>query len=591
MAMPVLRDDGSSAAPANLTADAVKAKDSQETGSSGPKELETLGPSKTPIPTETLTPTITPTPMYVIAGRTVDAGNDHALSGAVVRLYRGTGGGWTLLRTATTGSAGTFAWTIAPIVAKYKLTEQDPAGFYSVDARLPDNVDGIIADANTIEFWLPTEVGRVGDFVFRDAADNPTLTPTPTRRPTRTQTPRPTPFTPEPDSYSIVGKVVDGVTHTGVTGAVVRLYRSTGDGGWILTRDVTTTQTGRFFWEISPIMSAYLLKEHDPVGYLSSGAEMAPGVEGTVTDRNTILFQLPEARGEVGVFYFYDVRITPTPTSTGTPPPSPTPDRTSAATPPTTVTATPSATDADRPTPTRTLTATVSPTPESSPTATRTPTATPLPVTDCYASEPGDLVYRVDASSFRAYKSEAAADSPLRLITSPPAPFGWERPGFLPDESWQPASVVTSTSWSEGYWDPFVPGAEIIGLLDASGEPERVGGTTHLIRREIALRPPQNGMRIVLASLEMWSDNKAAWWWNGVLLGQDREAYSRLDCLVQGHIAATGGEYTLAVQNSNDLWKHGNPQGTAYRLCVEWAYSDSAERQMYLPLISRRYTN
>ena len=91
-------------------------------------------------------------------------------------------------------------------------------------------------------------------------------------------------------------------------------------------------------------------------------------------------------------------------------------------------------------------------------------------------------------------------------------------------------------------------------------------------------------MRIVHADLEMWSDNKTAWWWEGVLVSNDHETYGGVIDLFPGPIAPEGGLYTLAIQNSNDFWQTANPMGTAFELCVTWAHSDMGYRYQ-LPLV------
>jgi hypothetical protein len=94
-------------------------------------------------------------------------------------------------------------------------------------------------------------------------------------------------------------------------------------------------------------------------------------------------------------------------------------------------------------------------------------------------------------------------------------------------------------------------------------------------------------MRITAAQLEMWSDNKTAWWWQGELIAYDREGYVGNVPLFPGLITPTGGRYTLAVQNSNDLVSVDNPQGTAYRLCVTWTALPGYYSRVHVPMILR----
>lgn len=266
-----------------------------------------------------------------------------------------------------------------------------------------------------------------------------------------------------------------------------------------------------------------------------------------------------------------------TPTATDTPGPSPTP------------THTPTATNTPGPSPTPTAIPTIPTIPPvyklyipdlvngmpplpPTPTPTASPTPRPMPIQQCFGSAPGEcLVYRVDASLFRGYERDSAGDSPLIPITSPPAPAGWNQPAFVPDSSWRPGATVWWDAWSGSGWSPLFPGAVIIGLMDAGGNREGVDGVTHLIRHHFHLTPPQPGWRITSAVLDMWSDNKTAWWWEGTLVMIDRQQFGGQVELFPAYVAPEGGMYVLAVQNSNDYMRIENPQGTAFRLCVTWA--------------------
>jgi hypothetical protein len=214
------------------------------------------------------------------------------------------------------------------------------------------------------------------------------------------------------------------------------------------------------------------------------------------------------------------------------------------------------------------LTPTDTPMPTLAPTAMRTPT----PVVECYCCSPGDSIYRIDASVFYGYETDSASESSLIRVTSPPAPLGWNQLDFVPDSSWQSASEVWWALRDDPKWG-LLPGdgeCRPIGLQDEDGNPEAQSGTTHLYRRTFMLSPPQPGMQVTQAVLEMWSDNKTEWLWNGTSVSYDREGYiGQLD-LFPTHVESQGGTYVLAVQNSNDYVSPNNPQGTAYRLCVTW---------------------
>jgi len=97
-----------------------------------------------------------------------------------------------------------------------------------------------------------------------------------------------------------------------------------------------------------------------------------------------------------------------------------------------------------------------------------------------------------------------------------------------------------------------------------------VDGITHLIRHVYELTPPSPDKRIIRATLEGWSDNKTAWYWDGNLVRTNREAYCGIMELYPEFVRPEGGTYLLAIQNSNDYQFIENPQGTAFRLCVWW---------------------
>ena len=285
---------------------------------------------------------------------------------------------------------------------------------------------------------------------------------------------------------------------------------------------------------------------------------------------------------------------TPTPTSTPTNTPTPTSTPTNTSTPTSTATSTPTIT----PTSTATSTPTITPTPTpyriylpqlfvnygiSIPTATPTITATPTPVEVCYTSAPGESVpvYRIDASaspfpsSSGWYTTIGADDSPLIRMTSPPAPPGWNQPGFVPDSSWQPSSEVSVSYWANPPWGPLPEDSKVIGLWDENDDQEFLNGTTHLLRHTFTLSPPEAGMQLTGAALEMWSDNKTEWWWQGASVSYDKQGYIGQVELSPGYVEPDGGTYVLAIQNSNDYKWHdneenGNPHGTAWRLCVTW---------------------
>ena len=273
------------------------------------------------------------------------------------------------------------------------------------------------------------------------------------------------------------------------------------------------------------------------------------------------------------------------PIPTGTPSPT----STSTATITMTWTPSPSATATASPTrvPTWTLTRTLSP----SQTATRTATPTPSPTVTatppwfrvCLCSTSGDRIYRVE--DFRAYLGDSAANWPMIHITSPPAPLGWQNPDFQPDSAWEFTGDVWWDAWGDPNWQPLVAICDHLGLLGVGSRPEGLDGVTHLIRHTFELNPPQEGMLVVDAFMETWSDNKTAWWWDGELLSDDTQGYQGWMFLYPDRIAPSGGTYVLAVQNSNDFMYMQNPQGTAFQLCVDWAHPDEYDHSFGLPLL------
>jgi cell division septation protein DedD len=288
---------------------------------------------------------------------------------------------------------------------------------------------------------------------------------------------------------------------------------------------------------------------------------------------------------------------TPTPTSTPTNTATPTPTNSPTSTPTNTSTPTLTPTNTPTPTPTITNTPTATPTPTpyriylpvafEEPIPTATPTPTPMPVVICYCCSPGNSVYRIANSSFYGYTTEDAGYSPLIRVTSPPSPSEWYEPDFVPDSSWQTGSEVWSPYWPAHPWGPLPTDCTPIGLQDGNGEQEALNGTTHLHRQTFNLSPPETCMQVTGVTLEMWSDNKTEWWWQGTSVSYDKQGYAGQIDLFPGHVEPHGGTYVLAIQNSNDHMcpdydRNCNPHGTACRLCVSWT-PIGAYSPVYLP--------
>jgi len=198
-----------------------------------------------------------------------------------------------------------------------------------------------------------------------------------------------------------------------------------------------------------------------------------------------------------------------------------------------------------------------------------------------------DRIYLIHAVDFEPYdpqECQSASECNLRIIGSPLTLERWNQPDYVMGFGWVGGDRVWSDDWDDPFWRPPFPGWPI-GFQDADG---RANGTTQLLRRVFDLVPPEAGMRIHTALLDMWSDNKSAWWWQGELIAHNRQGYVGQIDLAREHIAPSGGSYVLAVQNSNDFScadsDYCNPQGTMYRLTVTWR---PARRLAYLPVVAK----
>jgi uncharacterized repeat protein (TIGR01451 family) len=229
---------------------------------------------------------------------------------------------------------------------------------------------------------------------------------------------------------------------------------------------------------------------------------------------------------------------------------------------------------------------------------------------ETYCSAPGDPIFRIDREDFPPYLCEpdehgliSASLCPLEHVGGV-APSAWNQWDF-DDSSWLPGRTVDWPVWVEGVKDetgkvifkPAPPPAdsEIIGLHlnsnDPDAEDEGIDEMTHLYRREFNLQPPAEGLLITSAVLKMWSDNKSEWWWHrqdqpGVApqsIAYDDQFEIEEFVLFPSpdgfdYIDSSGGEYLLAIQNSNDrqtaLGNPAdpglNPHGTAFCLVVNW---------------------
>jgi len=242
---------------------------------------------------------------------------------------------------------------------------------------------------------------------------------------------------------------------------------------------------------------------------------------------------------------------TPTPTSTPT----------ETATPTATHTPTPTATPTGTPTPTNTAIPTIPPT--------ATPTTAPIQI--CYGSLPENvLLYEVDPALFQGYAGDSSGEYPLLIIPQPPAPFGWNRLDFAPDANWRAPDEVYWPQWEATGWNVRIPDAKILGVAEG-GVSKGLDFATHLFRMVLNLTPPEEGMQLTAVAVERWSDNSTACWWNGVLVAMSGQGYVGWLNIPTTLLDPAGGDYVLAIQNSNDNTEYENPHGTSFRVCVTWS--------------------
>jgi hypothetical protein len=178
-------------------------------------------------------------------------------------------------------------------------------------------------------------------------------------------------------------------------------------------------------------------------------------------------------------------------------------------------------------------------------------------------------------------------------ITSPPAPDGWNQPGYELGARWEPAEWVWWTEWRVFFapWPgmPLPDPSNVLGRVGIFGVPEGIDGHTHLLRHTFDIQPPQEGMRVASARLRAWTDNNSFYWWQGRKLPFTGEGFLGEFELSPDYVRPEGGQYLLAVQTSNKWHNAGdNPHGTSFEVVVDWeCYNGS--RTIRLPLIMRRY--
>ncbi len=241
-----------------------------------PQRVELAG-APPPTPTNTPTPTSIWPPVIYVHGRVIDGDTGLGIEGATIRLYRSYGAEWRLIREKTTGEGGYWGTGISPAQCNYKLTEEDLWGWKSINATLPDFIQGRCTDPtaygwNTIEFRIAPRLLN-GEFIFTDVVDpaelTRTATPTPTEtpRPTATATPEPpATHTPVPTPPPGPG-TLHGYVWTDLNGDDRRRPEEVYVGVMVTLRDrqTTTDERGHYrFDDVEP--GEYELEVADPKG-------------------------------------------------------------------------------------------------------------------------------------------------------------------------------------------------------------------------------------------------------------------------------------------------------------------------------------
>ncbi len=182
-------------------------------------------------------------------------------------------------------------------------------------------------------------------------------------------------------------------------------------------------------------------------------------------------------------------------------------------------------------------------------------------------------IYRLDGSN------------PGELI-----PPQWNDPDFTPDSVWQRGSNVWWSAWDQADWRPRNVGCgDPVGLRDPAGNPLGGSDQVYLCRYEFDLRPPEVGMEVRRATLQMWSDNQSQWWFDGRLLYSDQQGQPT-DVALPGLTGTSGGKHLVAARVDNDHTclddDYCNPHGLIFELTVVWAHPDDRQRAS-LPTVAR----
>jgi hypothetical protein len=214
----------------------------------------------------------------------------------------------------------------------------------------------------------------------------------------------------------------------------------------------------------------------------------------------------------------------------------------------------------------------------------------PIHISASAAAQPGsDLVMRnycPVAENVRIYQLNAQdPDTPEELDEL--NGNGWYQRGDVDDNVWQRGSTVWWPEWEQAIWRPGkVDCGEPVGLRDAAGNPLGKSDQIYLCRYEFDLQPPQPGMEVRRATLQMWSDNQSQWWFDGDPLCSGEQGHLA-DVALPALTGTSGGKHLIAARVDNDHTcldnDYCNPHGLIFELIVVWARPEH-RRRISLPI-------
>jgi len=177
-------------------------------------------------------------------------------------------------------------------------------------------------------------------------------------------------------------------------------------------------------------------------------------------------------------------------------------------------------------------------------------------------SAAGDRTLRVDWFGWETVDGNFQ----LLQIPSPPAPSGWQTPGF-DDADWTTTVTVDFSQWN------FAPFCTNIGGGTISHPDGGVNRVTYLIRKHFTIPDPPAGYTLAEVRVRGWADNGANVWLNGQFIGQWFMTQEP-DCqMFTSSNAGQVGENVLAIQLSNNDERDAsgnpvavNPIGAAFQI-------------------------